>query len=274
MMALIASPDVDAVLIATRHDTHADLVAAALANKKHVFVEKPLAVNAEGLARVIDAWRAAGGAAAPVVLTGFNRRFSPLTQNLRKHVIGKPLAMTYRVNAGAIPATSWVQDVDAGGGRIVGELCHFIDTMQAMCDADVVEVYASAVGDAARLPADPDNLTVQLRFADGSVGAIIYASGGSAEFPKERFEVFGGGVSAAIDNWRKLTARGPGVRIDDTRWLATAKGHAEEMAAFITAVKTGVSPITFASQVNVTRATFAIQTSLREGVPVSVAGEP
>jgi predicted dehydrogenase len=272
MAALIASPDIDAVLIATRHDTHADLVVAALANKKHVFVEKPLAVNSDGLTRVIDAWTAAGGETAPVVLTGFNRRFSPLTQSLRKYVSGKPLAMTYRINAGAIAATSWVQDADAGGGRIVGELCHFIDTLQALCGADVTEVHASAVGDQSRLPADPDNLAVQLRFADGSVGAILYASGGSGEFGKERLEVFGGGISAAIDNWRKLTVRGPGVRIDETRWLSAAKGHAEEMAAFIDAIRTGTMPIPFAAQVNVTRATFAVQASLREGAPVSVDG--
>jgi polar amino acid transport system substrate-binding protein len=265
MHAVIAAPDIDAVLVATRHDTHADLVAEALANKKHVFVEKPLAVNPEGLARVIEAWNAAGGYTAPVVFTGFNRRFSPLTQTLRKHIKATPLAMVYRVNAGAIPATSWVQDAESGGGRIVGELCHFIDTMQALCGADVVEVYASAVGDAARLPADPDNLSVQLRFADGSVGSIVYASGGSAEFPKERFEVFGGGVAGAIDNWRKLTVRGPGIKVDDTRWLSSAKGHAEELAAFVAAVRGGPMPMTFAAQVNVTRATFAVQASLREG---------
>lgn len=270
MMGLIASPDIDAVLIATRHDLHADLVAQSLAHGKHVFVEKPLAVDADGLQRVRDAWTSAGGVAAPIVLTGFNRRFSPLTQTLRKHTAGRPLVMSYRINAGAVSATSWVQDADAGGGRIVGELCHFIDTMQALCGADVVEVYASAVGDAARLPADPDNLTVQLRFADGSVGAIVYASDGSADFPKERLEVFGGGVSAAIDNWRKLTVRAPGVRIDETCWLANAKGHAEEMAAFVAAIRSGISPIAFAAQVNVTKATFAVQASLREGAPVAI----
>lgn len=268
--ALIASSDVDAVLIATRHDTHADYVAEALAQGKHAFVEKPLAVDAEGLNRVIAARAAAGGDAAPLVLTGFNRRFSPLTQRLQKHVAGKQLAMTYRINAGAIAATSWVQDTEAGGGRIVGELCHFIDTLQALCGAAVTEVHASAVGDQARLPADPDNLAVQLRFADGSVGTILYASAGSADFGKERLEVFGGGVSASIDNWRKLTVRGPSLRIDDTRWLSAAKGHGEEMQAFIDGVRSGTSPIAFDAQVNVTLATFAVQASLRSGVPVVV----
>jgi polar amino acid transport system substrate-binding protein len=268
--ALIASPDVDAVLIATRHDTHADYVVEALARGKHVFVEKPLAVDAEGLSRIVAARDAAGGDGASLVLTGFNRRFSPLTQTLRKHVAGKPLAMTYRINAGAIAATSWVQDAQSGGGRIVGELCHFIDTMQALCGAHVTEVHASAVGDQSRLPADPDNLAVQLRFADGSVGAILYASGGSADFGKERLEVFGGGMAGSIDNWRKLTVRGPGVRIDETRWLAAAKGHGEEMAAFVQAIRTGTTPIPFAAQVNVTLATFAIRESLREGVPVGL----
>ena len=268
--ALIASHDIDAVVIATRHDTHAGFVAEALASGKHVFVEKPLAVDLEGLNRVIAARDAAGGESAPVVFTGFNRRFSPLTETLRKHVAGKPLAMTYRINAGAVAANSWVQDAEAGGGRIVGELCHFIDTMQSLCGAEITEVHARAVGDAARLPADPDNLAVQLHFADGSVGAIVYASGGSADFAKERLEVFGGGISAAIDNWRKLTVRGPSVRIDKTRWLSAAKGHTEEIAAFIAAVRGGAMFMTFAAQVNVTLATFAVQTSLREGRPVGV----
>ena len=268
--ALIASSDIDAVLIATRHDTHADYVAEALAHGKHVFVEKPLAVDAAGLQRIIQARALAGGDAAPIVLTGFNRRFSPLLQTLRQHVADKTLIMTYRVNAGAVAGSSWVQDAEAGGGRIVGELCHFIDTMQALTDADVSEIYASAVGDATRLPADPDNLAVQLRFADGSVGSIVYASAGSPEFAKERLEVFGGGISAAIDNWRKLTVRGPGVRVNETRWLAAAKGHAEEMAAFIGAIRNGGPPIPFSAQVNVMQATFAVQDSLREGCPIAV----
>jgi predicted dehydrogenase/threonine dehydrogenase-like Zn-dependent dehydrogenase len=268
-LALIASSDVDAVLIATRHDTHADLIAQALAHGKHVFVEKPLAVDADGLQRVIDARAAAGAEAAPLVLTGFNRRFSPLAERLRGAVAGKTLVMTYRVNAGAIPGTSWVQDAETGGGRIVGEVCHFIDTMQFLTSAEVIGVFASAAG-TERLPADPDNLVVQLTFADGSVGSIVYASGGSADLGKERLEVFGGGIAGVIDNWRKLTVRGPGVRIDDTRWLASAKGHAEEMAAFVAAVRSGGAPIAFASQVNTTRATFAIQDSLREGRPIAV----
>jgi polar amino acid transport system substrate-binding protein len=266
--ALIASSDVDAVLIGTRHDTHADLVSRALKHDKHVFVEKPLAMDAEGLARVIET----RGPARSMVLTGFNRRFSPLAQRLRDHVAGKPLVMTYRINAGAIPGASWVQDVGSGGGRIVGEICHFVDTLAFLAGSDVIHVVAQAAPGGERGAADPDNLVVQLTFEDGSVGSILYASTGSPEFAKERLEVFGGGLTGVIDNWRRLDIRGPGVRISERRWLRAAKGHAEEMIAFVRSIRDGVPPISFESQVNTTRATFAIQESLREGRPAAVHG--
>jgi predicted dehydrogenase len=268
--SLIAAKDIDAVLIATRHDTHASLVASALAHGKHVFVEKPLALDAAGLIRVVEAHAAAGDAAAPVLLTGFNRRFSTLARRLCECVAGKPLVMTYRVNAGTIAATSWVQDAQAGGGRIVGEVCHFVDIMQFLAGAPVIEVFARSATGREQNAADPDKLAIQLSFADGSVGTITYASDGSPDFAKERLEVFGGGIAGIIDNWRKLTVRGPGLRVDESRWFATAKGHAEEMAAFVQAVREGTTPIAFADQVNTTRATFAIQESLRSGMAVAV----
>ncbi len=268
--AVLASPEVDAVLIATRHDSHAGLVADALTAGKHVFVEKPLAIDEDGLARVIAAHRSSPNS---ILLTGFNRRFSPFATELRRVVAGKRLVMSCRVNAGQIPGSSWVQDAESGGGRIVGEVCHFVDLLQFLCGADCTEVHASAAADGVRGAADPDDLAIQLRFADGSVGSIIYASGGSPEFPKERIEVFGGGIAGVIDNWRKLSVRGPGVRLDRKRWLSQAKGHAEELAAFIDAIRSGTMPIPFASQANTTRATFAIQSSLREGRPVAINEE-
>jgi predicted dehydrogenase/threonine dehydrogenase-like Zn-dependent dehydrogenase len=265
--AVLASPDIDAVLIATRHDTHASLVADALAAGKHVFVEKPLAIDEEGLARVIAAHDAAP---ATILLTGFNRRFSAFAATLRQAVTGKRLVMSCRVNAGQIPGSSWVQDAESGGGRIVGEVCHFVDLLQFLCGADCVEAYASAAAGGVHGAADPDDLAIQLKFADGSVGSIVYASGGSPEFPKERVEVFGGGVAGVIDNWRTLSVRGPGVRTDRKRWLSQAKGHAEELTAFVEAIRSGAMPISFASQVNTTRTAFAVQRSLREGRSVAI----
>ena len=156
---VLASADVDAVLIATRHHQHATMTAEALRARKHVFVEKPLAIDAPGLAAVT-----AAHADAPdyQILVGFNRRFSPLAVKLAERMRGEPLVMTYRVNAGAIPATHWTQDPATGGGRIVGEVCHFIDVMQFLTGSNPVEVTASAAG-ATALPGDPDNILIQLR---------------------------------------------------------------------------------------------------------------
>ena len=270
--AVLASEDVDAVLVATRHDSHAEIAAAALQAGKHVFVEKPMAIDE---AQLVELTRAYGRLAAspggvPQFLVGFNRRFSPLARRLKDSLGEAPLMMVYRVNAGTVAADQWQQDPMQGGGRIVGEVCHFIDTMQFLADASPVQVFATA-GENARLPADPDNLSIQLRFADGSVGSILYVSDGDTAFPKERLEVFGGGIAAAIDNWRHLTVRGPGVNLDKKARLESAKGHAEEMAAFVAAIRSGIPAIPFEDQKATTLATFAIQRSLRTGGPQPVA---
>src|SRR5262249_8668007 len=167
---LLASTEIDAVLIATRHHQHAQMTAVALRAGKHVFVEKPLAIDAAGLDAVIEA-----RAAAPdcQLMVGFNRRFSPLAKALAERMRGEPLVITYRINAGSVPATHWTQDPSTGGGRIVGEVCHFIDLMQFLTGSLPTEVSASAAG-GAHLPGDPDNVVIQLRFADGSVGPIAY----------------------------------------------------------------------------------------------------
>jgi predicted dehydrogenase/threonine dehydrogenase-like Zn-dependent dehydrogenase len=257
---LLADTAVDAVLIATRHDTHASMVVDALNAGKHCFVEKPLARNEEELAAVIAAHDASPG----TLLTGFNRRFSPLIGRLREAMGGTPLVMQYRVNAGFIPGAHWHQDIEAGGGRIVGEICHFIDVMQFISGALPVSVNAAALNDS-NAPADPDNLIVALSFADGSVGCVTYAAGGDSSFPKERIEVFGGGRVGVIDSWRSLLVQGNGKRIRQRCWLQAEKGFDEEMQAFVTGVRSGEPAIPFASQIATTRATFAIQRALRSG---------
>ncbi len=270
--AVLAEADVDAVLVATRHDSHAEIAAAALEAGKHVFMEKPMAINETQLMELARAYGkvAASPGGAPQFLVGFNRRFSPLARMLKDSLGEAPLMMVYRINAGTVAADNWQQDPAQGGGRIVGEVCHFIDTMQFLADASPVEVFATA-GENARLPTDPDNLSIQLRFADGSVGSILYVSNGDSAFPKERLEVFGGGIAAAIDNWRHLTVRGPGVNLDKKTRLESAKGHAEEMAAFIATIRSGIPAIPFEDQKETTLATFAIQRSLRTGTPQAVA---
>ncbi len=262
---VLADKDVDAVLIATRHDTHAAMVTAALKAGKHCFVEKPLAVDQAGLDEVIAAQKQSGC----TVLTGFNRRFSPLAQKLRDGMAGAKLIMQYRVNAGFIPGSHWHQDIEIGGGRIIGEVCHFIDTLQFICGADPVSVTAQALNDG-NSAADPDNVSITITFSDGSIGTIAYVASGDSGFPKERLEVFGGGRVGVINNWRTLLVQGNGKKFKKRCWLQAEKGHAQEMAAFIEGVRKGQSPISFESQVLTTQTTFAIQEALRDGGTVQV----
>lgn len=273
---ILARPDLNAVLIATRHNLHARLVVEALVAGKHIFVEKPLAITRAELNAVAAAYYGAQAKdqPTPVVLVGFNRRFSPLAQRLQQAFQGQPIIMNYRVNAGAIPASHWTQDPTIGGGRIVGEICHFVDLMQYLTGANPVEVYASALGgETNQQTAAPDNVSIQLRFSDGSLGTITYAANGDSSFPKERLDVFGGGKVGTLDNWRRLDLYDQGKHHTERTWLMAAKGHAEELAAFVAGIQAGQAPIPFDSLVLTTETTFAIQDSLRHGQPVSLALE-
>lgn len=262
---ILARPEIDAVLIATRHHLHASMVIDALKAGKHVFVEKPLALTPEALQAIQEAYQE-----SLVLMTGFNRRFSPLAEAIRQTQGGQPMVMNYRVNAGAIPATSWQQDPMVGGGRIVGEVCHFIDLMQYFTDAAPVEIFASALGDISLLTSDPDNIAVQIRFSDGSLGTLNYVANGTASFPKEQITVFGGGRVGVLDNWRSVRIIGRGKPVQKNARLMAAKGHKEELVAFVEGLRKGESPISFESQRLTTQATFAIQQSLRTGQPVPV----
>jgi predicted dehydrogenase/threonine dehydrogenase-like Zn-dependent dehydrogenase len=264
---LLADPACDAVLIATRHDLHARLVVEALAAGKHVFVEKPLALTPEELAAVDAARRAPPGA---VVAVGFNRRFSPFTMQVRRWLQGvrEPLVVTCRVNAGPVRADSWVHDPAQGGGRIVGELCHFLDLVQALTGADPVRVQAETLRSAAHRASD--NVVATVTCADGSVASIAYVATGDKGFPRERIEVFGGGAVAVIDNFRSayLRARGRerrrlGANVD--------RGHRAELEAFVGAIRRGgPSPVPFERYLATTRATFALEEALRTGGAVRV----
>lgn len=272
---VLEHPDIDALLIATRHDLHAQIASEALAAGKDVFVEKPLALSPEELSSVLAAYRAShqdGEAGGPILMVGYNRRFSPFSSLLKQAMRApdQPLAISYRVNAGPVPAGSWVQDPKVGGGRIVGEVCHFVDWMQFLTEAEPVEVFASALSSDAAPPADPDNVSVQLRFSDGSLGTISYVANGDPQFPKERVEVFGGGRTAVIDNWRRLRVSGAGIRLKRSHWLAAAKGHREELVAFMDGVRSRRSPIPLDELILGMQATFAIQTCVRTGQPAPI----
>lgn len=229
---VVASPEVDAVVIATRHDSHAPLAAAAIRAGKAVFCEKPLATTWEGLEDVASAY--ADGAVP--LMVGFNRRYSPMTEALRAALpAGVPRAITCRVNAGPLPRDHWTRDPVAGGGRIVGELCHFLDLAASIAEGEPTRVSAELLAPGGGLD---ESVAVNIAFADGSIAAIQYLANGDPSLPKERIEVFGGGVVTLIDDWRRLEISRDGDR-ETTKARSADKGHAAEVASFIDAVTAG-----------------------------------
>lgn len=232
---LFSDAATDAVVIATRHNSHADFVLQALAAEKHVFVEKPLCLTQEELAKIKAAY-----SPDKLLLVGFNRRFAPQVikvKSLLQAVMG-PKALIITVNAGAIPANHWTQDLKVGGGRIIGEGCHFIDLLRHLVGHPITAWSRNSVATATQ-----DTLTLNLQFADGSSGTIHYFANGSKSFPKERLEVFASGRVLQLDNYRKLTGFGwPGFK--KMRIWRQDKGQKSCAAAFLEAIKSGgPSPI-------------------------------
>jgi polar amino acid transport system substrate-binding protein len=254
---------VDAVVISTRHNLHAEQAAAALRAGKHVFVEKPLALNDEQLTQVLEAQKSSG----KILMVGFNRRFAPLVKELKSRLGQRrgPLMIQYRVNAGTLPEGSWIKDAAIGGGRIIGEACHMIDLCGAIADAIPTRVYAERAGSI------EDDVLLSLRFSDGSVASIHYSSSGDPGFPKERIEVVGEGVVAVLEDFRSLEfSKGKRTRSNS---MLQDKGHSAESVAFVEAVRRGgPPPISYESLVATTRATFGALQSLATGLPVELSG--
>jgi predicted dehydrogenase len=263
--AVLDDPAINAVLIATRHASHAALAATALEKGKSVLVEKPLALTREELARVAAAREGAPG----FLLVGFNRRFAPMvrraTAHLARHAGAKFL--TLRVNAGALPAESWVNEAAEGGGRILGELCHFVDLARALIGAELRSVQADA-GAAPRGVCE--DLAVSLAFADGSLATIAYTALGDPAFSKERFEIFAGGTVLTIDNFLSLTVTADGRSRSESARMGQDKGHAAELAAFVAGVRDGTPPVPEAELFETSLATIAVLDSLREGKRVEL----
>ena len=263
--AVIGDTSVDAVVIATRHGDHAALVVEALHAGKHVFCEKPLALTVQELQDVL-----AAAARSPGILAiGFNRRFAPLLREARTFlsVSGSPLAATYRVSAGHLPPDHWTHDLQEGGGRIIGEGCHFVDSLAFLAGSPVVEVHATGYGDP-QLPVEArDNVTITLRFANGSVGSILYVAEGSGRVPKERLEGFSGGRTAILDDYRELELFEPAGNQKKSE-RTQDKGHQDEIAAFIRGAERGEFPVPIEEVANVSLATIAAVESLRSGRPV------
>lgn len=240
--AVLSNPVINAVAIVTRHDTHARLVADALRAGKHVFVEKPLAIDASGLEQVLQAYGQALASQGPVpqLMVGFNRRFAPQVQKMKDllRAVQEPKSFILTMNAGAIAAHHWTQDAATGGGRIIGEACHHIDLMRFLAGSKVVSVQARRMGDAPGVTVPHDKAAITLGFEDGSFGTIFYLANGSASFPKERVEVFAAGRVLQLDNFRKLKGYGwPGFAKYNL-WRQD-KGQKACAAAFLQAVETG-----------------------------------
>lgn len=267
---VLGDPATNAVLIGTRHDSHAQLVMAALAAGKHVFVEKPLCLTEDELQSVVAALENPARKSQRLMV-GFNRRYSEHARRARAFFAGRrdPLVMTYRINAGPIPAEHWIQDPTAGGGRIIGEACHFIDLLQYICDAEPVSVRGVRVGSHSSGITD-DQAILSFVFADGSVGSVVYAAGGSTALAKERLEVFGGGRSLVLDDFvvSEFYSGGKSTRFKSGR---RDKGFAGEMAEFLAVVRDGAQPSMRLSEiVAVSRAAIRAARSLNSGEVLDV----
>ncbi len=265
---LIHDPAVQVVAVLTRHHLHARQALAALQAGKHVFCEKPLALTLPELKAIAAAINVAQ---TPLLMVGFNRRFAPLALKMSAFLEDRrePLAITYRINAGYLPPDHWLHDPSQGGGRIIGEACHFIDFLTFLVGEPPSEVCASALPDLGRYR--QDNVHLTFTFPDGSIGAISYLANGDRAFPKERVEAFTQGKVAVLDDFRSLELTHAGNRSTWRSRLRQDKGHRGEWQAFIKAVtETGTPPIPYSHLIGVTQASFAAVQALAQGKKVLI----
>ncbi len=260
---VVESNEIDSVVIATRHDLHGMLACEALKRGKNVFVEKPLALTANELDEITSAFQNSG----KILQVGYNRRFSSHAIRLKEALARSSghTHVTYRVNAGPLPPEHWLLDSDIGGGRIIGEACHFIDLIQFLCDASVEQVYASGFDDEST-----GCWTTVLELDDGSTASLIYQANAPSFLAKEYIEAARGGSGGVIDNWTRSTvslgraARGTAKRVAD-------KGFASELEAYLDGVRTGVAPIRLDELVTCSLASLAVVKSRSRRGPVSTS---
>jgi len=272
---IFSDDDINTVVVATRHDSHAGFVLDALQAGKHVFVEKPLCLTLDELGEIEDALALTpalsrggrGGSnedvAVPLLMVGFNRRFAPQVQKIKTLLSGvsesKSFIMT--VNAGEIPADHWTQDPEVGGGRIIGEACHFIDLLRFLAGAQITDYHATFMGQQSGMSIISDKVSINLSFADGSFGTVHYLANGNKSFPKERLEVFCAGRVLQLDNFRKLKAFGwPGFK--KMNLSRQNKGQKACAAAFLEAIRKGEqAPIPVDEIIEVSRLSIEIANS-------------
>lgn len=266
-------PNVKAVFIITRHNQHAAQVIKGLRAGKHVFVEKPLAIKTEEILEIEQAILDRSEP-APVLLVGFNRRFSPAAKKVKEFFapVKAPLTVSIRFNSGAMPVEHWAQDEAIGGGRIIGEACHALDLATYLAGSCPVRVYAESIGGPDAPEVTDDQCFITLRHANGSVSSIAYLAGGDKVFPKERVEVFGGGRIAVIDDFREVITSVNG-RTEKTSLGVQDKGHRAEIEEFARVVTEGGGPpISWEALRAVSLASILAVRSIREGVPLEVPG--
>jgi predicted dehydrogenase/threonine dehydrogenase-like Zn-dependent dehydrogenase len=268
---VIHDPAINTVVIATRHHLHAKQVLASLREGKHVFCEKPLCLTETDLRAIVRGYLGIDSARRPALMIGYNRRFAPMTERIKSFLapISEPLAMHYRVNAGFLPPDHWVNDREQGGGRVLGEVCHFVDLLMFLAASPIVEVEGRALASSQRYSGD--NLLVSLGFANGSQGTISYLANGDRSFSKERLEIFGGSAVSVLDDFRQLELVREGKKQTvHSRWRQD-KGHRGEWAAFASSVRQGhAAPIPFDELVCSTLATLRIQESISTGNRLAV----
>jgi predicted dehydrogenase len=245
-------------MITTRHNSHAKLVIDSLQNGKNVFVEKPLALNLDELERVIEYYEKSG----KTLTVGFNRRFAPLALKMKQTLAanGSPMNIIATMNAGFIPSNFWVHDMKIGGGRIIGEACHFIDLITFLSGSKVKSVCMNTMGIDSN--ENTDNASILLKYENGTNAVINYFSNGSKAYSKERIEVFHQNRTLVMDNWRKL--KGYGFKNFSATTSGQDKGHQNQFNLLINAIKNGGSSIIpFDEIVNTTKASFAAIESMK-----------
>jgi len=270
VLEILDDSDINTVAILTRHNLHANQVIAALEAGKNVFVEKPLCLTEQELQAILAAYQSEirnpkSENGTPYLMVGFNRRFAPFIVELKQHLqtIAEPLVLNFRVNAGYISSDHWTQDPEIGGERLLGEGCHFVDLLIYLAGFQVVQVSAQSLPDVGKY--HQDNFVMQLHFANGSLGILTYVANGDSAFGKEFLEVFGGGLSARLDNYRTLKINAGKQRTKRTARLRQDKGHRAEwqvLTAYLT--QGGTEPMSLAEIVHSTEVTLAAYRSLQD----------
>ena len=262
---VLENDEINTVAVVTQHNTHAEYVIEALKNGKNVFVEKPLALHMEDLDTIEQVYREVAEPAGARLMVGFNRRFAPQIIKMKELLepVKQPKSFIFTMNAGAIPADTWVQDVDIGGGRIIGEACHYVDLMRYLAGSKIVSVQARRMGDTPTVEVTEDKASIILGFEDGSFGVINYFANGGKAFPKERIEVFAGDAVLQLDNFRKLKGFGWN-GFKKMNLMKQDKGQDACAAVFIDAVRDGKPcPISFDEVMESSRVSIEIADQLR-----------